>query len=72
MLGISPEEAKARETIKGNTRGWYWTYLKKWLDQCIQGEQWDQASLILTLAIYGLILFPGPPRIITYGVVEMF
>jgi len=72
MLRISPEEAKARETVKGNTHGWYWTYLKKGLDQCIQDQQWDQASLMLALAIYGLILFPGPFGIITCGVVEMF
>jgi len=72
MLGISPEEAKARETVKGNTHGWYWTYLKKGLDQYIQDQQWDQASMMLALAIYGLILFPGPSEIVTCGVVEMF
>jgi len=72
MLGIPPEEAKARETVKGNTHGWYWTYLKRWLDRYIQDEQWDQASLALALGIYGLILFPGPPGIITCSVAEIF
>ncbi len=72
MLGIPPEEAKMRETVKGNTHCWYWTYLKKWLDQYIQEEQWEQASLALVLGIYGLILFPGPSGIITYGVAEIF
>ncbi len=72
MLGIPPEEAKAREIIKGNTHGWYWIYLKKWLDLHIQGEQWEQASLALALGIYGLILFLRPLGIITCSVTVMF
>ncbi len=32
VLGISIGDAKAKETIKGSTHGWYWTYIKKHLD----------------------------------------
>ncbi|KAJ9176907.1 hypothetical protein P3X46_012171 [Hevea brasiliensis] len=72
MIGISPEEVKSKETVKGNTHGWYWTHLKKWLDQYIQEKQWDRDSMTLALGIYGLILFPGPSGIITRSTVEVF
>ncbi|XP_058003938.1 uncharacterized protein LOC131180608 [Hevea brasiliensis] len=72
MLGIPVEEAKAKETIKGSTHGWYWTYIKTYLDLYIQNRQWEQVSLTLTLGIYGLILFPRPLRVITHSVTEMF
>ncbi|KAJ9167530.1 hypothetical protein P3X46_022176 [Hevea brasiliensis] len=72
MLGTPPEEVKSKETAKGNTHGWYWTYLQKWLDQCLREKQWDQASVALALGIYGLILFPGPLGIITCNAVEVF
>ncbi|KAJ9170401.1 hypothetical protein P3X46_018511 [Hevea brasiliensis] len=72
LLGIPSEEAKSKETVKGNTHGWYWTYLEKRLDQYLQEKQWDQASVALALGIYGLILFPGPLGIITCSTVEVF
>ncbi|KAJ9145745.1 hypothetical protein P3X46_028091 [Hevea brasiliensis] len=72
MLGTPPEEVKSKETAKGDTHGWYWTYLQKWLDQCLREKQWDQASVALALGIYGLILFPGPLGIITCNAVEVF
>ncbi|KAJ9181717.1 hypothetical protein P3X46_005784 [Hevea brasiliensis] len=72
MLGTPPEELKSKETTKGNTHGWYWTYLQKWLDQCLREKRWDQASVALALGIYGLILFPGPLGIITCNAVEVF
>ncbi|KAJ9159066.1 hypothetical protein P3X46_024597 [Hevea brasiliensis] len=72
LLGIPSEEAKSKEIVKGNTHGWYWTYLEKRLDLYLQEKQWDQASVALALGIYGLILFPGPLGIITCGAVEVF
>ncbi|KAJ9175375.1 hypothetical protein P3X46_013938 [Hevea brasiliensis] len=72
MLGFPPEEVKSRETVKGNTYGWYWTYLEKRLDHRLQEKRWDQASVALALGIYGLILFPGPLGIITSSAVEVF
>ncbi len=35
IMGVSVEEAKAKEITKGNSHGWSWSYIKKILDQYI-------------------------------------
>ncbi len=35
IIGVPAEEAKVKETVKGNSHGWPWIYIKKHLDQHI-------------------------------------
>ncbi len=72
IIGVSAEEAKAKETIKGNSHGQSSTYIKKILDQHIQDGRLEVALPTLALGIYVLVLLLGPLEIVRQNVVELF
>ncbi|XP_050919292.1 uncharacterized protein LOC127136816 [Lathyrus oleraceus] len=59
MLHMDEKEVEANLETKGNTKGFSLSFLLERAHTLLKAESWDACYSAITLAIYGVVLFPN-------------
>ena len=72
ILKIHPKELESKLVERKNTRGFPQKFLENYPYQLAEKEDWGTFIDVLTLTLYGIMLFPNLEHFVDYAAINVF